>query len=58
MSAFADLLTLSAPLFALVLVGYCLGRARRWPATASEALSKFLFAVPLPALLFRLGSDL
>jgi predicted permease len=58
MSAFADLLTLSAPLFALVLVGYAIGRSKRWPASYSEALSKFLFMLPLPALLFRLGSDL
>jgi predicted permease len=58
LNAFTQLVALSAPLFALVLVGYCLGRARRWPATASEALSKFLYAVPLPALLFRLGADI
>jgi malonate transporter and related proteins len=58
MSAFLQLVELSAPLFALVLVGYLIGTSGRWPVSYSEALSKFLFAVPLPALLFRLGSDM
>jgi hypothetical protein len=58
MKAFIQLVELSAPLFALVLVGYVIGRSGRWPASYSEALSKFLFAVPLPAMLFRLGSDM
>jgi len=57
-NAFVQLVELSAPLFALVFVGYLIGRSGRWPAAYSEALSKFLFALPLPALLFRLGSDL
>jgi len=57
-NAFLQLVQLSAPLFALVLVGYVIGISGRWPAAYSEALSKFLFAVPLPALLFRLMSDL
>jgi malonate transporter and related proteins len=56
--AFIQLVELSAPLFALVLIGYLIGRSGRWPVSYSEALTKFLFAVPLPALLFRLGSDL
>jgi predicted permease len=57
-NAFLQLVELSAPLFALVLVGYLIGVSGRWPVSYSEALSKFLFAVPLPALLFRLMSDL
>ena len=40
-----------------MLVGYLIGVSGWWPAAYSEALSKFLFAVPLPALLFRLMSD-
>jgi predicted permease len=56
--AFVQLVELSAPLFALVLIGYLIGRSGRWPVSYSEVLTKFLFAVPLPALLFRLGSDL
>jgi hypothetical protein len=58
MHAFVQLVELSAPLFALVLIGYLIGRSGHWPVSYSEALTKFLFAVPLPALLFRLGSDL
>lgn len=58
MNVFLQLVELSAPLFALVLVGYLIGVSGRWPVSYSEALSKFLFAVPLPALLFRLMSDL
>jgi hypothetical protein len=57
-NAFVQLVELSAPLFALVLVGYLIGISGRWPVSWSEALSKFLFAVPLPALLFRLGADI
>lgn len=58
MNGFVQLVELSAPLFALVLIGYVIGASGRWPASYSEALSKFLFAVPLPALLFRLMSDM
>ncbi len=58
MHTFLQLLELSAPLFALVLVGWLIGTSGRWPPAYSEALSKFLFAVPLPALLFRLGADM
>ena len=58
MNAFVQLVELSAPLFALVFIGYLIGASGRWPASYSEALSKFLFAVPLPALLFRLMSDM
>lgn len=49
---------LAAPLFILTFVGYGLGRSGRWPKTTSEALSKFVFSVALPAFLFRLMSDL
>ena len=58
MNAFVQLVDLSTPLFGMVLVGYAIGRSGRWPAAYSEALSKFLFAVPLPALLFRLGAGI
>ena len=58
MNAFVQLAALSAPLFALVLVGSLIGRSDRWPPSYSEALSRFVIAVPLPALLFRLMSDL
>jgi predicted permease len=56
MQAFPHLLSLTAPLFLLVLVGYAVMRALRWPAAVSDALAQFVFAVAVPALLFRLMS--
>lgn len=50
-------LSLSAPLFLLVLAGYGLMRLAHWPQAVGEALSRFVFAVALPAMLFRLMSD-
>ena len=49
---------LAAPLFALVLVGYLLMRVCGWPSAMSENLSRFVFSVALPAMLFRMMSDL
>jgi malonate transporter len=55
--SFARLLELTAPLFLLVLVGYALVRWGRWPKAASDVLTRFVFAVAIPAFLFRLMSD-
>ncbi|HVO89092.1 MAG TPA: AEC family transporter [Casimicrobiaceae bacterium] len=57
MSALAHLVALTAPLFILVLLGYALMRFARWPLAASAALTRFVFTVATPALLFRLMSD-
>ncbi len=57
MQVFAHLLALTAPLFLLVLLGYGLSRWGRWPRAASEALTRFVFSVAIPAFLFRLMSD-
>ncbi len=57
MPVFAHLLALTAPLFLLVLLGYGLSRWGRWPRAASEALTRFVFSVAIPAFLFRLMSD-
>ncbi|MCU0765729.1 MAG: AEC family transporter [Burkholderiaceae bacterium] len=57
MSAFLHHVELSAPLFLLVLAGYLLAASGRWPKPAADALSRFVFAVALPALLFSLMSD-
>jgi predicted permease len=48
----------SAPLFGTVLVGYALARFKLWPARWTAPASKFVFMVPLPALLFHMMSDL
>lgn len=58
MSTFLDQLQIVAPLFILVLIGYLLVRLGRWPKTMSDAVTKFVFAVAIPALLFRLLSNL
>jgi malonate transporter and related proteins len=56
--AFARIVALTAPLFLLVAIGYALTRWGRWPRPAADALTRFVFYVAVPALLFRLMSDL
>jgi len=56
MTALWHLLGLTAPLFLLVLVGYALVRRGGWDKAAADALTRFVFAVAVPALLFRLMS--
>ena len=58
MGTFLRHVELAAPLFVLVLAGYLLMRACGWSKAMSENLSRFVFSVALPALLFRLMSDL
>ncbi len=57
MQSFWHVLALTAPLFLLVLLGYILSRWGRWPRTASDALTEFVFSVAIPAFLFRLMAD-
>jgi predicted permease len=54
---FARILALTAPLFCLVLVGFALARWGGWSAKVADALTRFVFYVAVPALLFRLMSD-
>lgn len=58
MSAFLHHLTLGIPLFSLILLGYLLMRLGGWPAAMSHHLTVFVFSVGLPAMLFRMMSDL
>ncbi len=58
MHTFVHHFSLAAPLFILVLVGYALQRWGRWPKAATDALSRFVFSIALPAMLFRMMSDL
>jgi len=53
----ATFASLTAPLFAMVALGYLLVRGFRWPAAVHDALARFVFSVAIPALLFRLMSD-
>ncbi|MDP1653512.1 MAG: AEC family transporter [Rhodocyclaceae bacterium] len=57
MSGFLHHFALASPLFLLVLVGYALARSGRWSTTVAEALSRFAYAVAMPAMLFRMMSD-
>jgi malonate transporter len=55
--SFTRIVALTAPLFLLVFVGYALTRWGRWPKPVADALTRFVFSVAIPALLFRLMSD-
>lgn len=57
MNAFLEQIALAAPLFVLVFVGYGLMRLSGWPKSMSDNLTRFVFTVALPAMLFRLMSD-
>jgi malonate transporter len=58
MSAFAQYFLLSAPLFAVVMLGYLVARWSLWQKQWTAWASKFVFNVALPAMLFHLMSDL
>lgn len=57
MSTLLHFVALTAPLFALIALGYGLARSGRWREAATDALTRFCFSVAIPALLFRLMSD-
>jgi malonate transporter len=57
MSSVLHHIGLAAPHFVLVLIGYALSWSGRWPKAVSDALATFVFALAVPALLFRLMSD-
>ncbi|MFP1747302.1 AEC family transporter [Lonsdalea quercina] len=48
---------LSLPLFVLIALGYGLIRIGRWPTVVPDALTRFVFAIALPAMLFRMMCD-
>lgn len=58
MSTFLHHISLAAPLFVLVFVGYALVLWGQWPKSVSEGLTRFVFSVALPALLFHLMSGM
>lgn len=57
MNTFLHHVSLAAPLFVLVFAGYALMRFTGWPKSMSDNLTRFVFSVALPAMLFRLMSD-
>ena len=57
MQTFFRLVDLTAPLFVLVAIGFALTRFGRWPMAAGDALTRFVFTVAIPVLLFRLMSE-
>jgi malonate transporter and related proteins len=58
LTTFWQFFRLSAPLFAVVLAGYMIARWRRWKHASTVRISRFVFVVLLPALLFHLMSGL
>lgn len=49
---------LASPLFLLILAGWLLMRISGWPKAMSDQLTRFVFGAALPAMLFRMMSDL
>jgi malonate transporter and related proteins len=58
MAIFFRTFILSAPLFGTVAVGYLIARLPFWRTSWTRIGNKFVFAVALPAMLFRMMSDL
>lgn len=49
---------LASPLFVLVLVGYLVMKLTGWPNEIAESLTKFVFSVALPAMMFKTMSGM
>ncbi len=58
MSEFLHHLALGTPLFALILLGYLLMRYAGWTQAMAQHLTTFVFSVGLPAMLFRMMTEL
>jgi hypothetical protein len=56
MQAFTHFVALTGPLFALVALGYALAAWGSWPLSAADALTRFVFSIAIPVLLFKLMS--
>ena len=50
-------ISLSLPLFLLIITGYGIGRFSGWPASVDESLNRFCFSVVLPCMLFHVMSQ-
>lgn len=58
MNSFWHHLTLGIPLFSLVLTGFGVMRLSGWTQAMPQQLTAFVFSIGLPAMLFRMMSDL
>lgn len=45
-----------SPLFILILLGYCLVKIGRWQKTVTDSLTRFVFVIAIPVMLFRIMS--
>ncbi|NSL56624.1 AEC family transporter [Uliginosibacterium aquaticum] len=57
MQLFLDRLAAASPLFVLIFAGYAIVRWGGWPRSVADALTRFVFGLALPALLFHTMSD-
>ena len=48
-----DILSITSPIYAIILIGYVLTRAGLFAKTDMHVFGKFVFTLALPALLFR-----
>src|SRR5437868_6658929 len=53
MEGLQGIVALTGPLFLLVLLGYALGAWLGWPKAIADALTRFVFAAAIPAMLFQ-----
>ncbi len=53
----AHQISLSLPLFILIVAGYGLGRFSGWPVSVNEGLNRICFTVVLPCMLFNVMSS-
>ncbi|MDR2451764.1 MAG: AEC family transporter [Candidatus Accumulibacter sp.] len=57
MDIFLQQLLLALPLFSLIFLGYLTMRLSGWPTSVSDGISRFVFTLAVPAMLFRLMAN-
>lgn len=57
MHIFLDRLAASSPLFVLIFFGFAIARWAKWPVSVSDGLTRIVFNLALPAMLFFTLSD-
>lgn len=56
MDVFLHQFSQALPLFSLILIGYLAQRLSAWPSSVLDGLTRFVFTLAIPAMLFRLMS--